>query len=112
MKGRIARWFLIVMAVAATFAVNSPAQDEDGDKAAQAKLDAEEKQECIDHLKLIYDAIQAYRMDHKECPNWLSDLVPQYLPDANVLICPVCKRTGKSETPGLAEPKIGLLLSL
>src|ERR1700677_4978298 len=54
-----------------------------------------EREGCVRNLKLIYDAIQASQMDHHDVPNWLSDLVPQYLTDANVLICPVCKRTGQ-----------------
>ena len=65
-----------------------------------------EREGCINNLKLIYDAIQAYQMDHKDIPNWLSDLVPQYLGDANVLICPVCKRTGEAETSALADPNL------
>jgi len=68
------------------------------------KLAADEKEGCIHNLKLIYDAIQAYRTDHKDIPNWLSDLVPQYI-DASVLTCPVCKRTGEVETLPLADPK-------
>ena len=71
-----------------------------------AKRDAEEKEECTRNLKLIYAAIQAYKVDHKDLPNWLSDLVPQYLADTGVLICPVCKRTGETETSPLADPKI------
>jgi hypothetical protein len=71
-----------------------------------AGLAAEEKAACITNLTQIYEAIQAYQLDHKDLPNWLSDLVPQYLPDANVLICPVCRRTGKTEGPPLADPKI------
>jgi hypothetical protein len=65
-----------------------------------------EREGCIKNLKLIYDAIQAYEVDHKDIPNWLSDLVPQYLSDANVLICPVCKRTGEAETSALADPNL------
>src|SRR5690349_9214350 len=65
-----------------------------------------EREGCIRNLKLIYDAIQAYQMDHKDIPNWLSDLVPQYLNDGNVLICPVCKRTGEAETSALADPNM------
>src|SRR4029078_7790297 len=53
-----------------------------------------------------YDAIQAYQFDHKELPNWLSDLVPDYIPDGNALICPVCRRTGRTEKPPLADPKL------
>jgi hypothetical protein len=69
-------------------------------------LAAEEKEACIANLKQIYEAIQVYQFDHKDLPNWLSDLVPQYLPDANVLVCPVCRRTGKTEGPQLADPKL------
>jgi len=78
------------------------AQD-DGPSADQA---TEEKEGCTRNLKLIYAAIEAYQSDHKDLPNWLSDLVPQYLPDANVLICPVCRRTGKTEAPPLADPNL------
>ena len=74
--------------------------------ADERKLAAEEKDGCIRNLKIIYDAIQAYRIDHKDIPNWLSDLVPQYLSDANVLICPACKRTGQFESSALGDPKI------
>src|SRR5882757_5687382 len=61
---------------------------------AATALAANEKEECTKNLKIIYDSIEAYRKDHKDLPNWLSDLVPDYLADANVLICPVCRRTG------------------
>jgi hypothetical protein len=71
-----------------------------------AALAAEEKESCTRNLKVIYDAIQAYQFDHKDLPNWLSDLVPDYLTDPNVLICPVCRRTGKTESPPLADPKL------
>src|SRR5438067_25181 len=60
---------------------------------------ATEKEICTNNLKLIYGGIEAYRKDHKDLPNWLSDLVPDYLPDANVLVCPVCRRTGQIEKP-------------
>jgi hypothetical protein len=74
-----------------------------GGPAAEA---AEDKETCTRNLKVIYDAIQAYQFDHKDLPNWLSDLVPDYLSDANVLICPVCRRTGRTEQPPLADPKL------
>src|SRR5579884_3320670 len=70
------------------------------------KQAAEDKEGCIRNLKLIYEAIQAYRMDHKDLPNWLSDLVPQYITDANVLVCPACRRTGQAELTPLADPKL------
>jgi 6-phosphogluconolactonase (cycloisomerase 2 family) len=54
----------------------------------------------------MYEAIQAYRKDHKELPNWLSDLTPKYLADSSVLICPFTTRTGHTQTYGLSDPKI------
>ena len=80
------------------------AQSEIG--AVSAALAAEERETCVRNLKVIYDAIQAYQYDHKDLPNWLSDLVPDYLNDPNVLICPVCRRTGRTEAPPLADPKL------
>jgi hypothetical protein len=102
MKSRIAQWFTI-LAIGAGAAIASaqtiPA-------AGAPNRAAEEKEACIKNLKLIYDAIQAYQADHRDLPNWLSDLVPQYLPDANVLVCPVCRRTGETEAAPLADPKL------
>lgn len=71
-----------------------------------SKRDTEEKNDCARNLKLIYAAIQAYKVDHRDLPNWLSDLVPQYLTDTSLLICPTCKRTGETETSALADPKV------
>jgi hypothetical protein len=66
----------------------------------------QEHDACINNLKVIFDAVQAYKTDNKRLPNWLSDLVPQYLSDANVLICPNCLRTGHLESSGVADPKL------
>jgi hypothetical protein len=78
----------------------------DAGASVDAATQQAEREGCIRNLKVIYDAIQAYQMDHKDIPNWLSDLVPQYLNDANVLVCPVCKRTGAAEAPPLADPNL------
>jgi hypothetical protein len=75
-------------------------------RASAQNASADEKESCIKNLKLIYEAIQAYQTEHKDMPNWLSDLVPKYLSDANVLVCPVCRRTGQVESPPLADPNI------
>lgn len=60
--------------------------------------DEQEKQTCTKNLMLIHKAIQAFRKDHKELPNWISDLVPQYVSDTNILICPVTARTGRKHS--------------
>jgi len=35
-----------------------------------------DQEECTANLKQIFEAIRAYRSDHNDLPNWLSDLVP------------------------------------
>jgi hypothetical protein len=72
----------------------------------KARLAAEDKDNCIKHLAAIYEAIQAYQADHKDVPNWFSDLVPQYISDPSILICPVSKRTGQAEIALLSDPKV------
>jgi hypothetical protein len=74
--------------------------------ASAPDLAAHEKQQCTSNLKAIYQAIEAYQRQKFDLPNWLSDLVPQFLNDPNLLTCPVCRRTGRIEEPPLADPKI------
>jgi beta-lactamase regulating signal transducer with metallopeptidase domain len=74
--------------------------------APSQELLAQESEIDRQHLQRIYKAIQAYYKDRRDLPNWLSDLVPQYLPDAAVLISPVETRTGKSVLFGREDPKI------
>ncbi len=105
MKNRAAGLLLVMGSALLSFPAPSILAQTQATPAA-TKLAVDEKEACIRNLKVIYDAIQSYRVDHKDIPNWLSDLVPQYLPDAGVLICPVCKRTGQVESGVLADPKI------
>jgi len=58
------------------------------------------------NLRQIYDAIQAYKNKHGALPNWLSDLVPDFLPDTNVLMSPIERRTGVSQLWGYGDPKV------
>src|SRR5438445_9524210 len=107
MRSRIARWFVIaaIAAVAALgLSARAPAQTEAASKIPE--LADQERETCTQNLKVIYAAIQVFQADHNELPNWLSDLVPQYLPDANVLVCPVCRRTGRIESAPLTDPQL------
>jgi hypothetical protein len=66
-----------------------------------------EQEQCFTNLSRIHSAIMAYRKDHQQMPDWLSDLVPKYLSDTNCLICPVCARTGeKPDLTGMDDPKL------
>jgi hypothetical protein len=68
--------------------------------------DRDEAVVCTKNLEKINAAIEAYRKDNNDVPNWLSDLVPKYLADTNVLICPVTTRTGLQSAFGALDPKI------
>jgi hypothetical protein len=68
--------------------------------------DAADCAECKRNLERIGVAILAYRKDHKDIPNWLSDLVPKYLPEESVFICPVTRKTDRLSPFGALDPKI------
>jgi hypothetical protein len=77
-----------------------------GTAAGNRAIPSPEKDEDRQHLERIYKAICAYYRDHQDLPNWLSDLVPQYLADAGDLVSPVETRTGKSVLYGRQDPKL------
>lgn len=108
MRGRFFRW-RAAASVASAFliwAVSAASAQPDAPQATAAIRDAEERAGCTQNLKTIFQAIQGFQRDRKALPLWLSDLVPQYLEDANTLICPVCRRTGQTETRTLSDPKL------
>ncbi len=89
-----------VLAVASMFWLATPA------RSAEA-APSEDKEECTKQLKTVYEAIQSYRREHKDLPDWLSDLAPNYLADTNLLICPITRRTGRThEFAHLKDPKL------
>jgi hypothetical protein len=71
---------------------------------ARELLAQQEKAACAAHLLQIEKAIQAYQKDNHTLPDWLSDLVPKYIADTNLLICPVTRRTGKTASFGIVDP--------
>ncbi len=103
---RAVRVAVVAVGLAVSFAGagRSPAQS--NAPATSDPVAVREKAGCSNNLVAVYAAIQAYQRDKRDIPNWLSDLVPQYLSDPAVLTCPVCLRTGRTEPPPLADPKI------
>jgi hypothetical protein len=74
--------------------------------AEDPKPNADDIAACKKNLEKIGVAIEAYRKDHHDIPNALSDLVPKYLADTNALVCPVCKRTGEKSSVGVLDTKV------
>src|SRR6267154_300681 len=82
------RWFMLIAIGTAALAGFSFASAQDNVATNISRVALEEKEACTKNLKAIYEAIEDYRHDHKDLPNWLSDLVPQYISDATLLVCP------------------------
>ena len=97
---------------AGLFAIASFAQQPAPPKAApanpfsyQPSTEKSDADACCKNLEKISAAILAYRKDHKEVPNWISDLVPKYLSE-DALICPVTKKTERLSPFGALDPKL------
>ncbi len=59
----------------------------------EVALQQSEKQECERRLGLFYQAWKRYKADHKgeEPPN-VAVLIPKYIPDPKLLVCPTAQR--------------------
>ncbi len=59
----------------------------------EVALQQSEKQECEKRLTLFYGAWKKYKADHKgQDPATVDLLVPKYISDVNLLVCPTAKR--------------------
>ena len=65
------------------------------DRTTKAEQVEENVEICKGHLLEIGKAIQAYQKEHGNLPEWLSELHPNYLPDASLLLCPADEHGGK-----------------
>ena len=63
---------------------------------------------CRQNLLVISEAIHAYQKGYGDLPEWLSDLHPKYMPDANILICPADTGGGKAGYPLNVDPKMSV----
>src|SRR5690349_12030193 len=101
-KSRAQAVYLLIAAAALLGPVRALPQTNSADVSDLAA----EKDACARNLNRLYEAIHAFEADHHDLPNWLSDMVPEYISDTNLLICPAARRTGKQESAPLADPKI------
>src|SRR5579862_1328453 len=67
---------------------------------------AEERETDKQNMLVIYKALKAYEKDNTKLPDWLSDLVPKYIKDTNVLVSPVFRRTGQRQLYGNEDPRL------
>ncbi len=75
--------------------------------SSEAKQLAKEKEISKQRMLQLYDAVQAYRKDYKDLPDFLSDIYPKYIADTNVFLCPTAHREGEEiPYPELRDPKL------
>ena len=61
---------------------------------------------CTQNLVAIGKAVEAYKKEQGNFPDWLSNLHPKYLPDADIFLCPTDKLGGKPIVTRNADPKM------
>ena len=61
---------------------------------------------CTQNLRAIDKAIHTYRKENGDFPEWLSDLHPKHLADADLLICPADEEGGETVFPENTDPKM------
>ena len=113
MNTSVLRYVAGAVCAAGLFAIAaSSAQEASAPKAPpvnpfryQPSTEKSDADACCKNLEKISAAILAYRKDHKEVPNWISDLVPKYLSE-EALICPVTKKTERLSPFGALDPKL------
>lgn len=113
---RIARLGVIVAAILGIgalgyFLIRQGMQNRHSSEAARAEAVTQEteRQECRKRLALIYGAWKRYRAEHKgAAPPTVAALLPKYIPDANLLLCPTAKRwMDRGKTMGKGTVTVG-----
>ena len=74
--------------------------------ALRAASEEEEKAETVTKMRRVWEAIMAFKKEHGQVPDNLSDLVPDFLPDKDTLISPTEKRTGRKGDNSYVDPNI------
>ena len=103
MKAILTVIMMLVLSMTSAYAHTSA---EKPNEDVSAESDEKNIEICTQNLIAIGKAIQAYQKEHDDFPEWLSDLHPKYLADANILICPEDKAGGKAIASTNVDPKM------
>ena len=102
---------VLILGIALSLLITSVNAVGQGQKPNEAfVLTAEQREKnvvnCTQNLLTIGKAIQAYHNEHGDYPEWLSELHPKYLPDADLLLCPADRGGGKALYFRNIDPKM------
>ncbi len=87
----------------------SPDTEEPTEKPSENLAETQDQKNieiCTQNLEAIGKAIETYQKEHGDFPEWLSELHPKYLQDANLLLCPADEGGGKSIFTSNVDPKM------
>ena len=80
--------------------------EERSDAPVNTEKTEKDVEDCKQHLIQIGKALQTYLKEHDDFPQWLSDLYPKYLPEANLLLCPADRNGGRPIFSSNTDPKM------
>ena len=104
MKAILTVGIVLCLLITPAFAAEEPAQK------SSAAPDAAQNQKnieiCTQNLLTIGKAVEAYQKEYGDFPEWLSQLHPKYLSDANMLRCPADELGGKAIFQSNIDPKM------
>ena len=88
-------WLMRLWVSLVLFALGGPARAAEEANFRKRTTDPEQRQACQRNLTRIFDALGQYVERYNKLPNWLSDLVPEFITDGDVLVCPYILKTGQ-----------------
>ena len=100
---------ILSVAILLSLLITSASADTPAEKPSEdlmAKQHEKNIERCTQNLVAIGKAVEAYKKEHDDFPEWLSELHPKYLPDANLLLCPADKQDGKPLFSSTTDPKM------
>lgn len=89
---------ILTVAMILSLLMASANADTPAEKPSEDLIEAQSQRNieiCTQNLVAIGKVVKAYKKEHGDFPEWLSELYPKYLPDANLLLCPADELGGK-----------------
>ena len=96
----------IVLSLLITFAPIAEVQAQKSSADLEAAQNQKNIDICTQNLLTLGKALETYQKAHGDLPDWLSELYPKYLPDADLLLCPADEMGGTPIFTHNADPKM------